>query len=61
MSVARALWGLQTIYGAIPNLFGHGRSIKQLLNLVNVFSLEYGQPKAKQVIENCNDNLADPV
>jgi len=49
VSVARALWGLQSIYGAIPNLFGHGRSIKQLLNLVNVFSLEYGQPKAKQV------------
>ncbi|XP_023328568.1 vacuolar protein sorting-associated protein 33B isoform X2 [Eurytemora carolleeae] len=48
VSVARALWGIQSIYGDIPNLFAHGKSVKKLLNLVNVFSLQYGQPRTKQ-------------
>jgi len=48
VSAARAIWGLQSIYGAIPNVFAHGRSVRKLMNLVNVFSLHYGQPKTKQ-------------
>ena len=50
MTIARALWGISYIFGEIPNLFAHGRFVQKILNLVNVFSLQYGQPtKPKQV------------
>ena len=26
--MARAIWGLQSIYGNIPNVFAHGRSVR---------------------------------
>jgi len=48
VSVARAIWGVEKLYGQIPNLCAHGRYVKKILSLVNVFSLHYGQPKMKQ-------------
>jgi len=45
-SVARALWGLQSLFGVIPNVFGQGRSVKKLLKLEALYSQELGKPKA---------------
>lgn len=46
-SVARALWGLQSLFGAIPNVFGQGQSVKKLLKLEALYSQELGKPKAQ--------------
>ncbi len=49
VSVARALWGLQSVYGDIPNTLAQGRSVRKLLNMVAMFNLQFGQPPTKQV------------
>ena len=43
---SRALWGLQSLFGVIPNVFGQGRSVKKLLKLEALYSQELGKPKA---------------
>ena len=43
----RALWGLQSLFGAIPNVFGQGQSVKKLLKLEALYSQELGKPKAQ--------------
>jgi len=48
VSIARAIWGVEKLYGQIPNLYAQGRHVKKMLSLVNVFSLHYGQPRSKQ-------------
>lgn len=45
-SVARALWGLQSLFGSIPNVFGQGRSVQKLLKLESLYSQTYGRPRA---------------
>jgi hypothetical protein len=47
--VARALWGLKSVYGEIPNTVGQGRSVRKLLNMLTMFAHQFGQPPAKQV------------
>jgi hypothetical protein len=49
VSVARALWGLQSVYGDIPNTLAQGRSVRKLLNMVAMFNHQFGQPPTKQV------------
>ena len=44
--LSRALWGLQSLFGMIPNVFGQGRSVKKLLKLEALYSQELGKPKA---------------
>ena len=34
--VARAIWGLKSLFGNIPNIFAKGRSVKKLLKLENL-------------------------
>jgi len=46
-AVARALWGLQSLYGAIPSVFAQGRTVRRLLNLAELYSQTYGRPRAK--------------
>jgi len=45
--VARAIWGLKSLFGNIPNMFAQGRSVKKLLKLENLFNNHYGQPRSK--------------
>jgi len=46
-AVARALWGLKSLFGNIPNVFAQGRSVKKLLKLENMFTNHYGQVHSK--------------
>ena len=46
-AVARALWGLKSIFGNIPNTFAVGRNVKRLAKLEQYFNHHYGQPKHK--------------
>ena len=46
-AVARALWGLKSIFGDIPNLFAVGRNVKRLAKLEQYFHQYYGKPKHK--------------
>ena len=46
IAFSRALWGLQSLFGVIPNVFGQGRSVKKLLKLEALYSQELGKPKA---------------
>jgi hypothetical protein len=64
VSVARALWGLQSVYGDIPNTLAQGRSVRKLLNMVAMFNHQFGQPPTKQVSSNYQifrDSVADPL
>merc|ERR1712142_3014 len=45
--VARAIWGLKSLFGNIPNVFAQGRSVKKLLKLENLFNNHFGQPRNK--------------
>ena len=45
-SLSRALWGLQSLFGSIPNVFGQGRSVQKLLKLESLYSQTYGRPRA---------------
>ena len=46
-AVARAVWGLKSIFGNIPNTFAVGRNVKRLAKLENHFSNHFGQVKQK--------------
>jgi len=46
-AVARAIWGLKSLFGNIPNVFAQGRSVKKLLKLENLYTNHYGQPRSK--------------
>ena len=46
-AVARALWGLKSIFGNIPNMFAVGRNVKRLAKLEQYFNHHYGQTKHK--------------
>ena len=45
--VARALWGLKSLFGNIPNVFAQGRNVKKLLKLENLYNNHFGQPRSK--------------
>jgi len=47
--VARALWGLKSLFGKIPNVFAHGRSVNKLLRLENLYNNHFGQSRSKTV------------
>jgi len=47
-TVARALWGLQSVYGAIPNVFAQGVHVKQVLRLTELVSQHLGPLKLSQ-------------
>ena len=44
-SVARAVWGLKSIFGNIPNVFAIGKNVKRLSKLESQFTQHYGQYK----------------
>jgi len=46
-AVARAIWGLKSIFGTIPNMFAVGRNVKRLAKLEEYFHQHYGKPKHK--------------
>lgn len=46
-AVARCLWGLQSLFGTIPNVFGQGKSVKKLLKLESLFCQTYGKPRSR--------------
>jgi len=45
--VARALWGLKSLFGNIPNIFAKGKSVKKLLKLENLYNNHFGQSRNK--------------
>ena len=46
-AVARALWGLQSLFGTIPNVFGQGKSVTRLLKLETLYNQTFGKPRAR--------------
>jgi len=48
VTVARAIWGIKSLYGNIPNLFAQGSSVSKIVKLMNMFTRQYGEPKSKQ-------------
>jgi len=46
-SVARAIWGLKSIFGNIPNVFAIGKNVQRISKLETHFSNHFGQYKQK--------------
>ena len=46
-AVARAIWGLKSIFGNIPNVIAIGKNVNRLSKLENQFSKHFGQYKQK--------------
>jgi len=47
-AVARAIWGLQSIFGNIPNILAVGRNVQRLFKLEKQFHKHFGQYKQSQ-------------